>query len=186
MYGFPLPKTGLGDRSLKTWFAFAPDIVIEGNPAGNTPHQGSPEQPQPVPEPTPPPVVVTPPAPPRPAPPRPAPPARMPTGPFRLPGFSSTFYLSEPIIPNGNFTWAEATRNGSRIPVSRNVTYGIIRLARVMEEVRARLGDRPIRVNSWYPRPCDQPRSRWCPLFSSSLRRCYRFCRYWHPCLYRL
>jgi len=148
-----LAKTGLGDRSLKTWFAFAPDIVIEGNPAGNTPHQGSPEQPQPVPEPTPPPVVVTPPAPPRPAPPRPAPPARMPTGPFRLPGFSSTFYLSEPIIPNGNFTWAEATRNGSRIPVSRNVTYGIIRLARVMEEVRARLGDRPIRVNSWYRDP---------------------------------
>jgi uncharacterized protein YcbK (DUF882 family) len=33
------------------------------------------------------------------------------------------------------------------------VVYGIIRIARVMEEVRARLGDRPIRVNSWYRDP---------------------------------
>ncbi len=129
-----LANTGLGNRSYKEWYAYAPDIVVEGNPSDNTPHQGGDPTPQPDPTPTPP---VT----------------SKPTGAFRLPGFNSTFYLSEPIVPKGNFTWAEATKDGSRIPVNRNVTYGIIRIARVMEEVRARLGDRPISVNSWYRDP---------------------------------
>lgn len=138
-----LATTGLGDRSIKQWYAYAPDIVIEGNPTDNLPHKPDPTPSKPDPEPAPPVVVV----------PSPDPDNSKPTGPFRLPGFSSTFYLSEPIIPNGNFTWAEATKNGSRIPVNRDVTYGIIRIARVMEEVRDRLGDRPIRVNSWYRDP---------------------------------
>ncbi|MEM9088555.1 MAG: D-Ala-D-Ala carboxypeptidase family metallohydrolase [Cyanobacteria bacterium P01_F01_bin.53] len=144
-----LVTTGLGPRNLKNWYAYAPDIVIEGNPPGNAPNVGDGQQPQPVPDPEPTPPR-TPPVP-RPTPPTSSRPA--PTGPFRLPGFTSTFFLSEPIIPNGNFTWAEATKNGSRIPVSRSVVYGIIRIARVMEEVRSRLGDRPIRVNSWYRDP---------------------------------
>ena len=146
-----LATTGLGDRNIRDWYAYAPDIVVEGTPSDNTPFQDSDDTPQPVPEPVKekPPVAVTPPKPqPKPTPSRPAP-----SGPFRLPGFRSTFYLSEPIIPNGNFTWAEATKNGSRIPVSRDIAYGIIRIARVMEEVRSRLGDRPIRVNSWYRDP---------------------------------
>ena len=146
-----LANTGLGARNIREWYAYAPDIVIEGNQPNNNPHQGSGAQPQPVPDPAPP--VVRPPAPPIPRP-RPTPVVTSrPTGPFRLPGFRSTFFLSEPIIPNGNFTWAEATKNGTRIPTTRNVVYGIIRIARVMEEVRARLGDRPIRVNSWYRDP---------------------------------
>ncbi|PZO21174.1 MAG: peptidase M15 family protein [Leptolyngbya foveolarum] len=128
-----LANTGLGDRSYKEWYAYAPDIVVEGNQSDNTPHQSG-ATPQSVPTSTPP---VT----------------SKPTGAFQLPGFNSTFYLSEPIVPNGNFTWAEATKDGSRIPVNRNVTYGIIRIARVMEEVRARLGDRPISINSWYRDP---------------------------------
>ncbi|MGB7247790.1 MAG: D-Ala-D-Ala carboxypeptidase family metallohydrolase [Phormidesmis sp.] len=134
-----LATTGLGDRNQKNWYAYAPDIVIEGNPSGNTPHKDDPAaDPETNPEPTPDPVEPS---------------GDKPTGPFRLPGFSSTFFLSEPIIPDGHFTWAEATKNGSRIPVSRSVVYGIIRVARVMEEVRSRLGDRPIRVNSWYRDP---------------------------------
>ena len=145
-----LANTGLGDRNLKEWYAYAPDIEIEGNQSSNTPHKGSDDQPQPVPPPTLP--VVRPPAPPIPKP-KPQPVTRKPEGPFRLPGFRSTFYLSEPIVPNGNFTWAEATKNGSRIPTNRSIVYGIIRVARVMEEVRSRLGDRPIRVNSWYRDP---------------------------------
>ncbi|MGB7086942.1 MAG: D-Ala-D-Ala carboxypeptidase family metallohydrolase [Phormidesmis sp.] len=134
-----LATTGLGDRNQKNWYAYAPDIVIEGNPSGNTPHKDDPAaDPETNPEPTPDPVEPS---------------GDKPTGPFRLPGFSSTFFLSEPIIPDGHFTWAEATKNGSRIPVSRSVVYGIIRVARVMEEVRSRLGDRPIRVTSWYRDP---------------------------------
>lgn len=147
-----LATTGLGDRNLKTWYAYAPDIVVEGNPSSNEPHKREGGTPQPVPEPTPT-RPTTPPAPPVKPAPRPSTPTNQPTGPFRLPGFNSTFFLSEPIIPNGHFTWAEATKNGSRIPESRNVVYGIIRVARVMEEVRSRLGDRPIRINSWYRDP---------------------------------
>ncbi|MEL6160116.1 MAG: D-Ala-D-Ala carboxypeptidase family metallohydrolase [Cyanobacteria bacterium J06623_5] len=150
-----LATTGLGDRNIKDWYAYAPDIVIEGNPSSNTPHKNDPTaEPQPVPDPTPEPETPVKPDPPvlKPKDPEPTP-QPQPTGPFRLPGFRSTFYLSEPIVPNGNFTWAEATKNGSRIPVSRDVVYGIIRIARVMEEVRSRLGDRPIRVNSWYRDP---------------------------------
>ncbi len=145
-----LAKTGLGDRNLKNWYAYAPDIVVEGNPADNRPHQNSTDQPQPIPDPTNPANPKTPPVP---ATKPPEPDRQPPTGPFRLPGFNSTFYLSEPIVPNGNFTWGEATKDGARIPESRDITYGIIRIARVMEEVRSRLGNRQIIVNSWYRDP---------------------------------
>lgn len=74
-------------------------------------------------------------------------------GGFKLPGYTSTFYLSDPIIKGGNFTWAEATKNGTRIPVSKDVVHGILRIADVMQEVRAYLGDRPIVVTSWYRDP---------------------------------
>lgn len=147
-----LASTGLGPRNLKTWYAYAPDIVVEGNPSDNTPHQDAPGSPQPVPAPEPPPPPVSNPDPPV-ITPKPEPEPPKPTGPFRLPGFRSTFYLSEPIIPEGNFTWAEATKDGSRIPESRDIVYGIIRVARVMEEVRSRLGNRTILVNSWYRDP---------------------------------
>ena len=74
-------------------------------------------------------------------------------GGFKLPGYSSTFYLSDPILPSGNFTWAEATKNGTRIPVDKSVVQGILKIADVMQEVRAHLGDRPITINSWYRDP---------------------------------
>ncbi|MEO0455502.1 MAG: D-Ala-D-Ala carboxypeptidase family metallohydrolase [Cyanobacteria bacterium P01_A01_bin.114] len=106
------------------WYAYSPDILIEGNEPDNQPKNETP------------------------------PPDKPPSGPsIRLPGFSSTFYLSQPIIPGGHFTWGEATHGGSRIPVNRNVVYGIIRIAKVMEDVRDKLGGRPIKINSWYRDP---------------------------------
>ncbi|NEP15391.1 MAG: peptidase M15 family protein [Leptolyngbya sp. SIO4C1] len=105
-----------------TWYAYSPDVLIEGNEPDNQPKN---EQPAPAPK-----------------------------GPsIRLPGFRSNFFLSQPILPGGHFTWAEATKNGSRIPVDKNVVYGIIRIAKVMEDVRDKLGGRPIKVNSWYRDP---------------------------------
>ncbi|MBT9315886.1 D-Ala-D-Ala carboxypeptidase family metallohydrolase [Leptothoe spongobia] len=62
-------------------------------------------------------------------------------------------YLGEPILENGHFSWAEATKNGSRIPVDENVVNGILQIAEAMEEVREYLGGRPISVNSWYRDP---------------------------------
>ncbi|MEM6252433.1 MAG: D-Ala-D-Ala carboxypeptidase family metallohydrolase [Cyanobacteria bacterium P01_D01_bin.156] len=70
-----------------------------------------------------------------------------------------TVYLGEPILTNGNFSWAEATKNGNRIPVDETVVDGIIKIAEVMEEVRELLGNRPITVNSWYRDPTSNRRA---------------------------
>ncbi len=74
-------------------------------------------------------------------------------GAIELPGYSQIFYLSEPIIENGNFTWAEATKNGRRIPQSKQIVDSIIALAHKMEEVRNLFGGQPITVTSWYRDP---------------------------------
>lgn len=58
--------------------------------------------------------------------------------------------LSSKIIPNGHFTWAEATKNGTRIPENEEVAENIVNTAKVMEEIRTLFGNKPIRVNSWY------------------------------------
>lgn len=94
---------------------------------------------------------VTPPTPPTPPP--PPPPTPQYTGrPFRLPGYESTFYTDQPIIPGGNFTWGEATRDATRIPPTKAIADNIIALARALQPVRNRIG-RPFRVNSWYRPP---------------------------------
>lgn len=62
-------------------------------------------------------------------------------------------YLGEPIHPGGHFSWAEATKNGTRIPVSGDIVEGILKVADAMEEVRDYMGGRSITVNSWYRDP---------------------------------
>ena len=62
-------------------------------------------------------------------------------------------YLGDPILPGGHFSWAEATKNGNRIPVDETVVNGILQIAAAMEEVRDYLGGRPISINSWYRDP---------------------------------
>ncbi|MBD1912181.1 MULTISPECIES: D-Ala-D-Ala carboxypeptidase family metallohydrolase [unclassified Leptolyngbya] len=71
---------------------------------------------------------------------------------FRLPGSYGTVYTDQPIIPGGNFTWGEATKNGSRIPPTVAVTENIIGLARQLQRAREQL-DRPFQINSWYRPP---------------------------------
>ena len=72
--------------------------------------------------------------------------------PIKIPKLG-TVYLGEPILPNGHFSWAEATKNGTRIPVSSEIVDGIMKVAKVMEEVRVYLGGKPIQINSWYRDP---------------------------------
>jgi len=69
-----------------------------------------------------------------------------------------TVYLGEPILPGGHFSWAEATKNGTRKPVSGEIVDGIKRVAEAMEDVRAHLGGHPIQVNSWYRDPVTNKR----------------------------
>lgn len=84
-----------------------------------------------------------------------------PPGPtIKLPGFTSEFLLNGPIHSEKtpHFTWAEATKNGTRIPTDRSVVENIVAIAKVMEEVRTKFGGKPITVNSWYRDPATNRR----------------------------
>lgn len=80
------------------------------------------------------------------APPKPEP-APLPPRPTRWTPRNIQLYAS--IIPNGNFTWAEATRGGTRMPPNQATVDAIVRIARLAQLARDRLG-RPFRVTSWY------------------------------------
>jgi hypothetical protein len=118
----------LGPENRNTWYAFGPDIQIEGTEPDNKPKDTNSAQPT------------------------------DPGKPLRFPGFSGVYYTNNPILQGGNFTWGEATHGGSRIPVSADVVYGMIRIAKAMEEIRKIFGNRSIRVNSWYRDPATNAR----------------------------
>jgi hypothetical protein len=56
------------------------------------------------------------------------------------------------IIPNGSFTWAEATHGGTRLPPNMETVDGIIRIAQMAQQARDRI-NRPFRVTSWFRPP---------------------------------
>ncbi|MBW4514166.1 MAG: DUF882 domain-containing protein [Timaviella obliquedivisa GSE-PSE-MK23-08B] len=70
-----------------------------------------------------------------------------------LPGNRSKFYGNQSILPGGNFTWGEATHGGTRQVQDVAVIEGIIRIAKSLELVREKLGNAPIKINSWYRDP---------------------------------
>lgn len=82
---------------------------------------------------------------------------------IQLPGITQPQLSSSPIYSGSNFTWGEATKNGSRIPVqtrfegmiipAAQITANIIKLARELDSLRAEFGNRPIIITSWYRDP---------------------------------
>ncbi len=64
----------------------------------------------------------------------------------------SNLQLSAAIIPGGNFTWAEATRGGVRMPPDQSTVDAMIRIAKLAQEARDRIG-RPFVITSWYRPP---------------------------------
>lgn len=62
-------------------------------------------------------------------------------------------YSYENIIPDGHFTWNEATKGLTRIPKDIVVVKNIYKAAKQMELVRELLGNQPIIINSWYRDP---------------------------------
>ena len=78
--------------------------------------------------------------------------------PILLPGFKSTFYLEDSIYPGSHFTWSEATKNGQRIPVSKTIVLNIIKVAKDLDKLRQFLGNRPMRITSWYRDPVTNSR----------------------------
>ncbi|NET54332.1 MAG: DUF882 domain-containing protein, partial [Merismopedia sp. SIO2A8] len=87
----------------------------------------------------------------------PEPPQDRPGG-FTLPGYRNRFYLPDPVLKGGNFTWAEVTKNGQRMPTSKDVVDNILRIADTMQDIRELFGDRPIKVTSWYRDPVSNRR----------------------------
>lgn len=88
------------------------------------------------------------------APPRPSP-LILPRRPPRWNPGNIQLYAS--IVPNGNFTWAEATHGGTRMPPNQSVVDAIVRIARLAQQARDRLG-RPLQVTSWYRPPAENAR----------------------------
>lgn len=82
---------------------------------------------------------------------------------IQIPGISQAVTPTQPLYTGCHFTWAEATRNGTRIPQSTNfggiiipatqITSNIIKIARELDKIRADFGNRPIHINSWYRPP---------------------------------
>lgn len=82
---------------------------------------------------------------------------------IQLPGITQPQRLTSPIYSGSNFTWGEATKNGSRIPrttvfrgmtiPAAQITSNIIKLARELDKIRADFGNRPIIITSWYRDP---------------------------------
>lgn len=117
----------LGQNNQSNWYVFKDHIAIEGSEPNNRPNEAA-EEPE---------TKITSPNQGR---------------PITVPKLG-TVYLGNSILEGGHFSWAEATKNGARIPVNNEVVEGILRVAQVMEEVRDYLGGAPITVNSWYRDP---------------------------------
>lgn len=57
--------------------------------------------------------------------------------------------LGATIIPNGNFTWAEATHGGTRMPPNQSTVDAIVRIAKLAQQARDRI-NQPFLITSWY------------------------------------
>jgi hypothetical protein len=69
-----------------------------------------------------------------------------------LPG-GKVVYTDQPIIPNGIFTWGQATHNATRVPQQAAHVANITKLATNLERARQQIG-KPFRITSWYrPEP---------------------------------
>ncbi|MEM6840431.1 MAG: D-Ala-D-Ala carboxypeptidase family metallohydrolase [Cyanobacteria bacterium P01_C01_bin.120] len=129
----------LGPENRNTWYCFTPDITISGTEIGNRPDDSNPSAGRP--------------------------PSSVDRGiALQFPGFEGTYYANNPIYfetqygDRGNFTWGEAVHANPatgfyRRPTSASVVYGILNIARILEDIRRRYDNRPIQINSWYRDP---------------------------------
>ena len=134
------------------WFVYGLHAKVEGTEPDNNPKQD-----EPAPQPKKPPVA----------------PNFGPT--ISIPGISRPVGIHEPIYfePTvSNFTWAELTKGGSRIPVDANVTQRIVKLSKYLDDVRAFFRQPSNSHYLWLPRPYQQSRSRRCTQLTAHVWRC--------------
>lgn len=76
-----------------------------------------------------------------------------------LPGMAIPVELSAPMYTDSHFTWAEFTKDGTRLPEATNfggttiaasqITANGVKLARELDKIRSQFGDNPIHITSW-------------------------------------
>lgn len=95
----------------------------------------------------------------------PSPPKQHPTGAIQAPAWG-TINLSDPIIPGCPYTWADATRNGERVPASKEIIEGIIRIATIITPLTEQTVGKGKRweINSWYRDPASNAAVGGAPL----------------------
>lgn len=71
---------------------------------------------------------------------------------FRLSG-GEVVFCKQKILGSESFTWGEATKEGSRVPISHIVVTKIIEIAEYLELVKVLFENRPIIITSWYRPP---------------------------------
>jgi rare lipoprotein A len=87
----------------------------------------------------------------------PAPVSQHPTGVITAPQWGTTL-LSQKIDGQEIYTWADATKNGSRVPASKEIMQGIIRIARILAPLTKEAGQSKFTVTSWYRDPANNTR----------------------------
>lgn len=117
-------KNPLGPQSKRIWYVFSEHVALIGNEENDSLSEKD----------------------------DPEPPNDFPDG-FTLPGYSNRFYLPDPVLTGGNFTWAEATKNGRCMPVSQAVVHNILTMADTMQDIRELFEHRPIKIVAWYRDP---------------------------------
>ncbi|PZO59897.1 MAG: hypothetical protein DCF15_03020 [Phormidesmis priestleyi] len=78
-----------------------------------------------------------------------------------IPGIGRPVGIYEPMYfePSVcNFTWAEMTKGGTRVPINSTVTQRIIKISKYMDEVRSFFGNKPVRITSGYRDPSSNRR----------------------------
>ncbi|NEQ95433.1 MAG: DUF882 domain-containing protein [Cyanothece sp. SIO2G6] len=119
----------IGPQTEKVWYAFKEHVALLGNELNNNPsEEDDPQLPQDY------------------------------ADGFILPGYPYRFYLPDPVLKGGTFTWAEVTKNGQRLPTSKAVVGNVLQMADTMQNVRELFGDRPIKIMSWYRDPISNKR----------------------------
>jgi hypothetical protein len=79
----------------------------------------------------------------------PAPAMQHPTGIITAPEWG-TALLSKMIDGQDIYTWADATKNGSRVPRSKEHMEGIIRIARILASFTKETGQKKFIITSWF------------------------------------
>jgi zinc D-Ala-D-Ala carboxypeptidase len=82
---------------------------------------------------------------------------------IQLAGIAKPQQLTSPIYKGSHFTWGEATKSGTRVPVdctidgdeiaAETIVANIILVAKELDIIRHDLGDNPITIISWYRDP---------------------------------